>query len=347
MPLSDTVIVPDSELRDIRNRMIAKPLDTDDYRKVLEAVTRLRNSVLDVRDPSRPWSASNRAKPRALVVAGAFRSGKTYAIEHSLRELPPLEPTHGSEIGRTYSSTAPSNFDMESLCRQFLSTMKLLPQRKLSKGLTIERFITRVGVLKPSAFHIDEAQRLLFPDRVSLNRLPEERIKTFGFLRSLLDLDIWPLPLILSGTTELIEFLQHESLGFFRERSEVVFMTPLSMDSNEDLDELADALASFAVAAGMQVDETSDHDLYARLMRAADFARGLAFEICHEAIFIAAAERSNVVTLEHFATFFARKVGATRDANMFLAPDWYRINPKLLARCMAGEEAPLIGSVGQ
>ena len=76
--------VPPDELRAIHNAMIAKPLDTEDYRIVSAAIQRQYESVLNVADPSRPWSPTNRAKVRPLVIVGAFRSGKTYLVDKAM-----------------------------------------------------------------------------------------------------------------------------------------------------------------------------------------------------------------------------------------------------------------------
>ena len=161
----------------------------------------------------------------------------------------------------------------------------------------------------------------------------------------LVDLEGWPLPLILTGTEPLINVMEQPEMGELRNLSDHILLAPMSMQNSDDLDDLADALANFAYKAGIEVSEVGDDELYSRLMRGANFARGLAFDICKEAILIAAAERSPFVTREHFAIHFARKVGSTSEGNMFAATDWYRIDPTLLMRAMSGENPPVIGQV--
>jgi hypothetical protein len=337
--------LPPDELRAIHNAMIAKPLDTEDYRTVSAAIQRQYEGVLNVADPSRPWAPTNRAKVRPLVIIGAFRSGKTYLVDKAMKALPAIPVPGGVPLANVFSATTPANFNLETFGRALLDPMRLTPARKIGADATIERLHRRIIEMKPIGYRIDEAQRMLYPDRVSEKRLGEERLKIFGQLRMLVDLEGWPLPLILTGTEPLIHVMEQPEMGELRNLSDHILLAPMSMQNSDDLDDLADALASFAHKAGMLVSVSHDDELYARLMRGANFARGLAFDICKEAILITASERSPFVTLEHFATHFARKVGSTSEGNMFAATDWYRIDPKLLMRAMSGENPPVIGQV--
>lgn len=338
-------ILPPDEVRAIHNAMVAMPLDTEDYRAVSAAIQRQYDSVLKVANPSLPWSPANRAPVRPLIIVGAFRSGKTYLVNKATQALPAIQVPGGIPLANVFTATTPSNFNLETFGRALLDPMRLTPARKIGPDATIERLHRRLIDRKPISYRIDEAQRMLYPDRVSEKRLVEERLKIFGQLRMLVDLEGWPLPLILTGTEPLIRVMEQPEMGELRNLADHMLLAPMSMRNSDDLDDLADALASFANKAGLTVSETGDDEVYARLMRGANFARGLAFDICQEAILIAASERSPVVTREHFATHFARKVGSAKEGNMFAATDWYRIDPQLLMRSMSGENPPIIGSM--
>lgn len=182
---------------------------------------------------------------------------------------------------------------------------------------------------------------MLTPERVAQHRRHEEHVKVFGQLRSLIDLKEWPMPLVLSGTPDLARTLEHQDLGFFRDVAEVIAIPPMRVGNDADRDSLEDALAAAAEKAGMTA-AIGATDFYDRLIHAANKARGLAFDICHEAVLLAAADGRKEVTDQDFVAFYAQKAGCLRAANPFAAADWHRIDPKALVAAMSGEKVPRI-----
>jgi len=344
--LSSPAPLPESELLALRNELMSKPFLTDDLLKVEQAIERRHRALLHVVDPSEPWSGPNRATTRALVVVGPSRSGKTRAVSSGIARLKPLTVAQGTTITPLpLQVKAPEHFTIESLGRAMLGRLKLMPARSLGPSRTVERLHTRIQLKRPTIVHIDEAQRMLTPDRVAQHRRNEEHVKIFGQLRALVDLDGWPIPLVLSGTTELTGILERVDLSFFREIADVIVMTPMMVGRQSDRDDLDDALAGAAEKVGMEVDLEGCEDFFDRLILASNHARGLAFDICHEAILLAAEARRKAVTLEDFETFYARKAGCLRAANPFVATDWHRIDPKVLLASMSGEKAAKIWEV--
>ena len=59
-------------------------------------------------------------------------------------------------------------------------------------------------------------------------------MKIFGQLRALIDLDEWPLPLVLSGTPELARALERDNLGFFRDVAEIIAIPPMRVGNQTD-----------------------------------------------------------------------------------------------------------------
>ncbi len=340
--------LPAAELVALRNLLMSKPFLTEDLIKVEQAIERRHNALLHVVDPSEPWSGKNRAPTRALVVVGPSRSGKTRAMNSALARLKALQTSEGETvIPRPLQVNAPEHFTIEALGRAMLNRLKLMPARSLGPSRTVERLHTRIQIKQPTIAHIDEAQRMLTPDRVAQHRRDEEQVKNFGQLRALVDLDGWPLPLVLSGTTELTSILERSDLSFFREIADVIVMTPMMVGRQSDRDDLDDALAGAAEKVGMQVDLSGCDDFFDRLILAANKARGLAFDICHEAILLAAEVRRKTVSVEDFETFYARKAGCLRAANPFAATDWHRIDPKALLAAMSGDKAPKIWEINR
>lgn len=338
--MEDTEYLPDDEMTALRNELMAKPFLTDDVEKVEEAVARRHQALLHVKDPKKPWRGENRAPVRALVVAGNFRVGKSRAVREAIARVKELTLPDASTLPpRPLLLNAPEHFTIEALGRAMLDDMKLLPARALGPSRTIERLHTRIGIKQPTIIHIDEAQRMLTPDRVAQHRRLEERVKIFGQLRALIDFDKWPCVLVLSGTPELVRALEGEEFGFFREVADFIAITPMTIGNDRDQQDLKDALEAASEKVGMTVDIAGCDDFFDRLILAANRARGLAFDICHEAILLAARELRKTVSVEDFATFYARKAGCYRAANPFVARDWHRIDPKVLLAAMPGEMA--------
>lgn len=336
--------MPDAELTALRNELMAKPFLTDDLLAVEDAIARRHQALLHVKDTRKPWSGENRAPVKALVVVGAFRYGKTRAVENGISRLKELETPSGPLLPRPLSINAPEHFTIEAFGRSVLGRLKLTPARALGPSMTIERLHSRIIRNKPTLLHIDEAQRMLTPERVAQHRREEEQVKIFGQLRALIDLDEWPLPVVLSGTPELARALERDNLGFFRDVAEIIAIAPMRIGNQTDQNDLEDALAAAAEKVCMTVDIAIDQ-FYDRLIHAANRARGLAFDICHEAILLAASAGRKSVTVEDFITFYARKAGALRAANPFAAADWQRIDPKVLLAAMSGEKVPRIWEV--
>ncbi|CAN7386659.1 AAA family ATPase [Devosia sp. LjRoot16] len=338
--MEDSKYLPDDELRALRNELVAKPFLTDDVERVEEAVLRRHQALLDVKDPKKPWRGENRAPVRALVVAGNFRAGKSRAVREAIARMKELTLPDASTLPlRPLLVNAPEHFTIEGLGRTMLDEMKLLPARALGPSRTIERLHTRIGIKHPTIIHIDEAQRMLTPDRVAQHRRLEEQVKIFGQLRALIDFSKWPCVLVLSGTPDLVRALEGEQFGFFREVTDFIPITQMTIGNEQDRQDLEDALGVAAEKVGMAVDVAGCEDFFDRLILAANRARGLAFDICHEAILLAARERRKTVNVEDFAAFYARKAGCYRAANPFVASDWHRIDPKTLLAAMAGEMA--------
>lgn len=332
--------LPDTELRALRNQLMAKPFLTEDVEKIEEAIARRHQALLHLKDPTRPWRGENRAPVRALVVAGNFRTGKSRAVREGIARVKELALPDGSTLPpRPLLVNAPEHFTIEALGRAMLDEMKLLPARALGPSRTIERLHTRVAIKQPTIIHIDEAQRMLTPDRVAQHRRLEEQVKIFGQMRALVDFEKWPCVLVLSGTPNLVRALEGEEFGFFREVADFIALTPMTIGNEQDRQDLKDALEAAAKKVGMTMDVADCKDFFDRLILSANRARGLAFDICHEAILLAARERRKTVIVEDFATFYARKAGCYRAANPFVASDWHRIDPKVLVAAMAGEMA--------
>lgn len=313
----------------MRNRLIATP----EANEVNAAVLERHRSTTSLRDPRRPFAVGNRNVCRAVLVVGAYRSGKTFLVERAFRALEPL--IVGDEVipVKVLDVRAPSHFDMAGLGRNLLQAMELVPARPLSTAQTMERVQRRLQLYQPSLIRIDEFQQTLYPTSVGLKRRDEERRRCWGHIQALLEDNAWPTPVILTGTPEILPVLETPEMGFLRDRiTTTIHLRPMVNGATDDIHFLEDAVELFAEVAEIHCSFTPDERLHARLMLAANFAKGLACEIIREAILIALRSGNSALEREHFAKFYARKTGAAAAANPFVAHEWHRVDPtRLLA----------------
>lgn len=325
----------------VRDRMRNRLITTAEASAVSEAILERFRSTTSLRDPNRPFAVGNRNVCRAVLVIGAYRSGKTFLVERAFRALEQL--TVGDQIisPKALDVRAPSHFDMAGLGRNLLQAMELAPARPLSTAQTMERVQRRLQLFQPSLIRIDEFQRTLYPTSVGLKRRDEERRRCWGHVQAMLEDSAWPTPVILTGTPEILPVLETPEMGFLRDRiATTIHLRPMVTGATDDLHFLEDAVELFAEVAEIGCNFSDDEQLHPRLMLASNFAKGLACEITHEAILIALRSGDRVLEREHFARFYAKKTGAAAAANPFVAHEWHRVDPM---RLLAEDVAPGFG----
>lgn len=321
----------------VRDRMRNRLIATAEASAVNEAIRERHRSTTSLRDPNRPFAVGNRNVCRAVLVVGAYRSGKTFLVERAFRALEPLIVGNQVVPPKVLDVRAPSHFDMAGLGRNLLQAMELAPARPLSTAQTMERVQRRLQLFQPSLIRIDEFQQTLYPTSVGLKRRDEERRRCWGHIQALLEDNAWPTPVILTGTPEILSVLEAPEMGFLRDRiATTIYLRPMVTGATEDVHFLEDAVELFAEVAEIRCSFAPDEQLHARLMLAANFAKGLACEIIREAILIALRSGDPALEREHFARFYAKKTGAAAAANPFVAHEWHRVDPmRLLAEDVA------------
>lgn len=253
---------------------------------------------------------------------------------------------HGSALRtapRSGQVTASPSFNIEQLGRDILGRLLQLPARSLGPSRTVERVARSIVHKRPTLLYVDEAQRLAKPDRVSVHRLGDEQVKVFGHLRDIMDLADWPVPIVLTGTADLVPVLERKDMGFFRERMDVVYLKPMVKGSKKDHSDLLSGLDVYCQLAELKLDLSGTTQFADRLIHAVNCARGLGFEVCREAIMIAASEGRKTVTAEDFAIYYSRKTNCARQANPFLTPDWHRVDPHVLLAAVTGDKPLRVG----
>lgn len=321
-----------------RDAMNKRLFETREFEIVAAAVSRQYISILKVVNPAEPFGAYNRRPVKAIVVVGAFRSGKSFLVEHALRRLTAITAGDRTIEPKAISVRCDPHFEAVELAKSLLGAMRFLPPRSMSVIEAMDRVRRRVALVQPTAIHIDEFQRGLAPYRTSKARIPAEQVAICGHVQQLLDHSVWPTPVVLSGTHEITDALQKEEMGFLRERcSDVIELAPLQPGDRRDRGELSTGLSDYCRTVELNDDISNDAELIQRLAHAAAYSRGMAFELCREAIEIALWHRSKTVTREDFATLYARKSGVSALDNPFIASEWHRTDPNKLISGMRSQ----------
>jgi hypothetical protein len=176
--------------------------------------------------------------------------------------------------------------------------------------------------------HIDDCQHVL-------HTLAEYQIQKFSDTLKNLMIDLrWPIQIILSGTPELVKFIERDTQ--LKERLSYVNFEPLSLKDDGGFVETT--LKSYAKKVGLKLSMSPADALIARLMHAGQYRLGLTIEIAIGAIRSALAAQQGTLSIEDFAVAYGSRV-LSPDLNPFLAREWDRIECKYI------EKKPEIGPV--
>src|SRR6218665_2415261 len=129
----------EAKLLDLRSILMDGSLDSDDKTAITGAIAKQHLSLQFVQDPSQPWTGPNRSPCRALLIVGAFRTGKTFLTQRAIARLKPLPPSIGELPLRPVQVTASPTFNIEQMGRDILGRLLQMPARSLGPSRTMER----------------------------------------------------------------------------------------------------------------------------------------------------------------------------------------------------------------
>ncbi len=142
-----------------------------------------------------------------------------------------------------------------------------------------------------------------------------------------------PIGLILSGIPELRQVLQEE-----RQVARRLAFVPLAgLTIATDARKVGKIVQQLAVVARLEISAVHTDELAPRIIHAGGYQLGCAIERIHEAIRIRLKRNlrrlstdtpwPEPLTLDDFATAYARKTGVEAEDNPFLAHDWEATDP--------------------
>lgn len=269
------------------------------------------------------YAASEAMKERALLVIGESGSGKSTAIKRVLARRPELESyvdDYGQSVHPAVSFKAPKPLTMKLLAKEGLRKVGYPIERDRQENQMWDLFREQLQDRGVLWLHIDEMQH-------AVKGRGHAAVQDIAdVVKNLLQLDDWPLNVILSGVSSLAAFLQFEDRQL-KNRCRIVRFEPLrrGQDTKSLLRIMEGVIRKHAemdVADAVLTEEYAN-----RLMHATCGAFGTAIQFTREAVFIALRAKREQVLPEDFALFYRRASGCRPDENVFTAPDWHTIDP--------------------
>lgn len=262
------------------------------------------------------------AEARSIALIGASGSGKTTAARHLIATQPDLvldEP----KTGRT---------DVVSLPVPTPATLKFVGQTTLAAlGFPLSRERTaqtiwdmvkgHLAARRTLFLHYDEAQDL------SVHQTPKELTAVVNTLKTLMQHPVWPVGLILTGTSELKTIINHDVQ--LARRVYPIEFHPL--DPFLDTSRVLLLLRAYGTRAGIKLSQdTVTAEFAARLIHAGAREFGLMIELVIAALEEAMMAGSEELESVHFTRMFRKRAGCIDGLNPFVAGDFERIDSRRL-----------------
>lgn len=297
---------------DLKARLQTKYLQTKRDEVLLEDL----NEALDKLGVSR--ADGTRFEGRGIVIKAGSGSGKSFSIYRVLAKHPMFPEFVGNK---------PGNIAISVRCLGS-STLKLVGieiAKKLGYPLSetlhenvvwarVRQKLREGGVV---LIHIDEVNSLL------RKASSPERDRIVDAFKGLLNDEVWPVVLVLSGTERIEEVIKaHDPDREFWRRMRWRTYERLALPRDNKM--IASHIGVLCKAVDLAYPDTLASTVVPRLIHAARYQLGHSIEIAIDAIEAAWKKKSPILTIEHFADVTA-KTGCASDQNPFTATEWWTI----------------------
>lgn len=207
---------------------------------------------------------------------------------------------------------------LQGKCDAFVGQPDGLAYLKRTEPANAAKFVP-VADLHREYLHVDEAQHLLRHSRSRAILDVQDRLK------SLMQIEDWPLHTIYSGMPELAELLTGDRQ--LANRSMVMRFIPLSLPG--DKASIAQVLADIVEdKCGLHLtDELRTDDFLGRLCTANSGCYGKIIEAVQAACFLVMHKGKGTVDRRAFAHNYQRDTGCLPSDNVFTAARWSEIDP--------------------
>ncbi|SIO39422.1 TniB protein [Rhodovulum sp. ES.010] len=250
---------------------------------------------------------------RGIIVVDGSGGGKTTIIERALEKLPALQAAGEEEVPSFLKVTVPSPATLKSLGQEVLEVLgypgKMSRATSWDIWATVRRQLANRGT---AVVWIDEANHLFRSE----NRTEIQDI--LNTLKSLMQ-GKHPVIVVLSGIAALWEIVAFDA-QITRRFSKLEF-PPVTQATDGLL--FRSIVETLCARAGIEPPEAAD--LVGRLMHASRYRFGRCIDTTIMAIKEALLEGHNRLDLQHFAEYWARTENCAPEKNVFLVPNWSRI----------------------
>lgn len=329
-------------LEQVRGKYVTSPGDA----VCMKALTKLILNAGMRANTALPYSRTNRAEGRILVITGESGAGKSRRLMRTLRRHPALA---GQDLAGPDSLVVvvnvPSPCTLKLLGREVLSATGYPLERELLENLVWERVRRRLDRGNKLIVVFDEMQHIT-------RKLDSAEIdKVSDTIKNLMNNLTWRVSIIVCGLPKIADFIHRDRQ--LERRAQFIHLAALTMPGDNAV--IAAMVTKLATVADLTVEDDIATNLTPRLIHAAGNQWGVAIALTHEAIetalrpdYLALDKRDDEIdvgdpqqagpdgtlTLSHFAETYEGILGCTDDENPFVSRDWTTIR-------IAGPEAIL------
>lgn len=269
---------------------------------------------------------------RALFLIGASRSGKSWALKHHFGLVPEFQPyqnEYGETVKPLLSIEAPKPCTSKDFARAILDALGVPHKSRMTEGELYATVKTQLREREIVFLHVDEAQHLLHHTRKDLIHDVQDRLK------SLMQIEDWPLHTIYSGVPELANLLKGDPQ--LANRSLVIRFIPLALPQDKPV--LERVLNEITQKCGLELaPELHADDFLGRLCHASDGSYGKIIETVQAASLLVVKKGTGQLDRRAFAHVYQSHSGCLPSDNVFSAPRWSEIDPANALADLEGAE---------
>lgn len=252
-----------------------------------------------------------RFETECILVTGQSGSGKTREIAELLKRFNASGiPLPGGRPARFAECILSGTQSWKDLGRNTIRALEypLNDKARLTRNEIWERIVTEARLAGFVGIHYDEAQHIF------RKKSEQELFAILNSFKTLMKSHDWPLILIFSGVPELEDYLRQEP-QLHRLVNRIEFE---DVSLPEDYDTVHEIVGSYALQAGLEVDEAIlTEDFYHRLATAGAFRWGLIIKLTIGAVGVARVASAVELQVGHFIDAWVSKTQANRAATPF------------------------------
>lgn len=289
-------------------------------KQVVAELEAMWSDILIVTDAKERGEGHLARNPEGYVLMGLGESG-TRKSSVFLRAFQTMDIFKG--FSRTpdnqsflVSITAPSSCTLGQLGKALLAGMGAPAEALTRENLIWESLRRTIPLRGAMILHIDEAQHALGASRSDLKKVQNA-------IKGLVQNPVWPCWIIMTGLPESALLVEGDGQVYRRKQ---VVRFPL-LRGNQDLGVVRKSVELFAQKHGKRsIDSLTADGFLKRLTHASMYRLGIAIDLTRWAVKEAYVAGEKSLSVTHYARAFTRWTGCVDTDNVFLVPDYDKVN---------------------